>query len=249
MNSMNNMMRRDRSRPANVVRPGGASGVTPDDDDSLSGSAAGSAASPASGSTGSHHTVRTVSEYADASSSNHGEQLEDFPDLNFIFLQQCGEEEAECPIMHEEFKVNDVVYVLKRDVPDVEANKPVVCILAEGINGWANTEEAVLSGGFTDPLNRVEGRLRIAHDYEAYIIIQNPEACSMLQHIKPVEDSELLYFEKDGDQDERVAFSKSVNGWKGLGIPVSMVLFLFIFYISHFPHYTLTKDVYIEFSN
>lgn len=232
-----------------MVRPGGPSGATHDDDDSLSGSAAGSAASSASGSTGSHHIVRSVSEYADATSSNHGEQLEDFPDLKFIFLQQCGEEEAECPIMQEEFKVNDVVYVLKRDVLDVEANKPVVCILAEGINGWANTEEAVLSGGFTDPLNRVEGRLTIAHDYEAFIIIQNPETCSMKQHIKPAEDSELVYFEKDGDQDERVALSKSVNGWKRLGIPILMVLFLFIFYFSHFPHYTLTKDVYIEFSN
>lgn len=49
----------------------------------------------------------------------------------------------------------------------------VVCILAEGINGWANTREAGLAGGFTDPLNRVQGRLTIAHDYEPYIIIRN----------------------------------------------------------------------------
>lgn len=103
---------------------------------------------------------------------------ESFHPENFMPIGLCRDSEGRgmCPIMHTDFKVHDVVYILKRDMGKVTANESVVCISLEGLMRLSRTPASQRNLGFTDPLRRTGERvLSVQVDFVAYVLISHEE--------------------------------------------------------------------------
>merc|ERR1719354_217706 len=91
-----------------------------------------------------------------------------YPDRRIpMRLCNAGAGESVCPIMHTPLDRGSIVYVLKQDRKKLADNQPVICISAEGLRKLADHSE---DGQFVDPFHRVQQRLSISSDFDAYVV-------------------------------------------------------------------------------
>jgi len=90
-------------------------------------------------------------------------------DLKHIPIRQCTDDDAGvvCPILQTQFEPDMVVYILKTDVPKIEAGEYAPCISALGLRRVSTRRD---DRKFRDPWKRVERLLTIKDDYEPYIL-------------------------------------------------------------------------------
>jgi len=100
--------------------------------------------------------------------------LFDYP-TQYITLWVCtgGTTGVACPITHNEFKVGQVVYILKEEIEKVRRGKSVGCISSKGLMNLKARAESHGSSGFKDPLRRTADRLLTLNDFEAYVVSGN----------------------------------------------------------------------------
>jgi len=101
---------------------------------------------------------------------------------DYVTLQVCtgGTPGVACPIMHNEFEVGQIVYILKIEIDKVKEGQSVACISAEGLMKMNRRAEEYKQSGFRDPLRRTGDKSLTIDDYRAYIISDTPERTSWI---------------------------------------------------------------------
>lgn len=106
---------------------------------------------------------------------------------DYIPLEVCtgGTPGVACPIMHNEFEVGQIVYILKIEIDKVKQGKSVGCISAEGLMKMNRRAEEYKQSGFRDPLRRTGDTLLTIDDYRPYVISDIPEHTSWIAQSNP----------------------------------------------------------------
>jgi len=94
-----------------------------------------------------------------------------------VSLCSAGTPGGICPVLGTHLQTGEAVYILKVDVPTVNAGKPVVCITAAGLRTVATADSK--NDGIKDPLGRESDRpLFLKDDYLMYFIFEEEELAS-----------------------------------------------------------------------
>lgn len=174
--------------------------------------------------------------------------------IKTIPLALCGEDSAVCPITQNDFKRNDMVYVLKTEIPKLESGKAVCCVSAEGLRALSRMNE----GSFIDPLKRAQEAMLTMANYESRTVVA-PEtgeagpSCSNKPRPKRQRQDPEKYStfgqdpESSSDLKQISAVLYNFHHFHMSFFIFTIFILLFSSFTSRLSHSKANDDVYVEF--
>jgi len=149
--------------------------------------------------------------------------------------------------MHTSFHVHDVVYVLKRDRPKIEAGTAVYCISALGLQKLAKCHAG---GKFLDPLRR-EGndKLSIEADYDTYIVVPDGSRdCYSSTNIASASSSTAERIIDGNDDEEKVGSQDVILFTSNIALWIFMTGVFILYFLCGRSHLNNdTSRLFIRF--